>query len=143
MTVCYGSDLLISMHALQTGEGYCRASHLFERSNTDRTNHRGVHRPLPSPLCRRHPAPRYRQSRSALSIYPTRPITDERDLLLAKMLNHTGKIGTIAPGAFADLLVLSRNPLEDITVLDRPEQYLDAVVKDGRLMVGQLEGFPR
>ena len=59
------------------------------------------------------------------------------------MLNHTGKIGTIAPGAFADLLVLSRNPLEDITVLDRPEQYLDAVVKDGRLMVGQLEGFPR
>jgi imidazolonepropionase-like amidohydrolase len=33
-----------------------------------------------------------------------------------------GKIGVIAPGAFADLLVLDANPLEDITILDRPEQ---------------------
>ncbi len=59
------------------------------------------------------------------------------------MLNQSGKLGVVAPGAFADLLVLSANPLEDITVPDRPEKYLDAVVKEGRLMHGELGGFPR
>ncbi len=59
------------------------------------------------------------------------------------MLNHAGKLGVIAPGAYADLLVLSSNPLEDITVLDRPEKNLKAVVKDGRLVSGELKGFPQ
>ena len=54
------------------------------------------------------------------------------------MLGQKGKLGVIAQGAFADLLVLSKNPLEDITVLDRPEKYLKAVVKEGRLVSGQL-----
>lgn len=49
----------------------------------------------------------------------------------------------IAVGAIADLIVLTSNPLDDITVLDRPETYLDAVIKEGRLMVGQLDGFPK
>jgi imidazolonepropionase-like amidohydrolase len=50
----------------------------------------------------------------------------------AKMMNQEGRLGTIAPGAIADILVLERNPLEDITVLDRPELYLKAVFKEGR-----------
>ncbi|KAK6903778.1 hypothetical protein I203_107284 [Kwoniella mangroviensis CBS 8507] len=45
-----------------------------------------------------------------------------------------GKLGVIAEGAIADLLVLSRNPLEDITVLDRPELYLDAVSGKGKVV---------
>lgn len=48
------------------------------------------------------------------------------------MLKQEGRLGTIAPGAIADMLVLERNPLEDITVLDRPELYLKAVFKEGR-----------
>ena len=58
------------------------------------------------------------------------------------MLNQVGKLGVIAPGAYADLLVLSSNPLKDITVFDRPERYLEAVVKEGRLTSGGLKGFP-
>lgn len=54
------------------------------------------------------------------------------------MLGQAGKLGTIAPGAVADILILERNPLEDITVLDRPELYLQAVFKEGRLYKGQL-----
>lgn len=58
------------------------------------------------------------------------------------MLNQSGKLGVIAPGAYADLLILASNPLEDITVLDRLEKYLDAVVKEGRLVSGEITGFP-
>lgn len=56
----------------------------------------------------------------------------------AKMLGYEGKIGVITPGAFADLVVLDKNPLDDITVLDRPELYLRAVIKEGRIMSGSL-----
>ena len=54
------------------------------------------------------------------------------------MLKQEGRLGTIAPGAIADILVLERNPLEDITVLDRPELYLNAVFKAGRQYKGDL-----
>jgi imidazolonepropionase-like amidohydrolase len=54
------------------------------------------------------------------------------------MLRKEGKLGVIAKGAIADMLVLEKNPLEDITVLDRPELYLKAVFKEGRLYKGDL-----
>ena len=50
------------------------------------------------------------------------------------MLNRSGLLGTISEGAYADLLVLNANPLEDVTVLDRPEDHLLAVMKQGRVM---------
>jgi len=56
----------------------------------------------------------------------------------AKMLKQEGRLGIIAPGAIADLLILDRNPLQDITVLDRPELYLKAVYKEGRLYKDEL-----
>lgn len=58
--------------------------------------------------------------------------------LLAKMLGKVGVLGTVAPGAIADFLVLNANPLEDIRVLDRPENHLLAVVKEGRVVTSLL-----
>jgi len=55
----------------------------------------------------------------------------------AKMLGREGILGVVAPGAMADFLVLDKNPLEDITVLDRPELYLQAVFKEGKLVRGE------
>jgi imidazolonepropionase-like amidohydrolase len=49
-----------------------------------------------------------------------------------------GQLGIIAPGAIADLLVLNENPLDDITVLDRSEVYLEAVMKAGRVITSSL-----
>ncbi|MEJ5019075.1 amidohydrolase family protein [Ochrobactrum vermis] len=46
---------------------------------------------------------------------------------------YPGKLGLIEPGAFADLLVLNENPLDDIHVLEKPEQTLAVVMKDGRI----------
>ncbi|WWD00545.1 hypothetical protein V866_007479 [Kwoniella sp. B9012] len=62
-------------------------------------------------------------------ILPAAAILRHATVNLAKMLGQKGKLGVIAEGAIADLLVLSRNPLEDITVLHRPELCLDAVIK--------------
>ena len=44
-----------------------------------------------------------------------------------------GKLGAIAPGALADLLVVDGNPLEDLGVLGEPERHLQLVMKAGQI----------
>ncbi|TQN71640.1 hypothetical protein CSHISOI_03890 [Colletotrichum shisoi] len=56
----------------------------------------------------------------------------------ARMLGQEGKLGQIKEGFTADLLVLDCNPLDDISVLDKPEESVLVVVKDGRVMHSQL-----
>jgi imidazolonepropionase-like amidohydrolase len=53
----------------------------------------------------------------------------------------SGKIGCITPGAFADLLFLSSNPLEDVTILNQPDKYLKGIVKDGRCVHSKVDGL--
>jgi imidazolonepropionase-like amidohydrolase len=57
------------------------------------------------------------------------------------MLGKSSLIGTISAGAYADLLVLNANPLEDVTVLDRPEDHLLVVMKQGRIISSRVEGL--
>ncbi|KAF8830334.1 hypothetical protein HHX47_DHR2000628 [Lentinula edodes] len=61
-----------------------------------------------------------------------------------------GELKSGADWAYADLLVLNANPLDDVTVLDRPENHLMAVIKGGRVVVTSgakeletLEGLKR
>ncbi|TID01675.1 Uncharacterized protein CH35J_003425 [Colletotrichum higginsianum] len=56
----------------------------------------------------------------------------------ARMLGQEGKLGQIKEGFTADLLVLNCNPLDNISVLDKPEESVLVVVKDGRVMHSQL-----
>jgi imidazolonepropionase-like amidohydrolase len=51
----------------------------------------------------------------------------------ARLLRMEGEIGTITPGAFADLLVVDGNPLEDINVLADPLTHLKMVMKEGKI----------
>lgn len=60
--------------------------------------------------------------------------------LAGKMLNDS-RIGRIVNGAFADLLVLDANPLDDVKILDRPEEHLLAVIKGGRVVTSKLENL--
>jgi imidazolonepropionase-like amidohydrolase len=50
----------------------------------------------------------------------------------ARMLRCEDRLGQIKPGFIANLLILDSNPLEDITILDKPGKYLLAVMKEGR-----------
>jgi len=53
--------------------------------------------------------------------------------IAAELVGMEGLIGVIAPGAFADLLVLDNNPLEDISILAEPEKSVQMVVTRGRI----------
>jgi imidazolonepropionase-like amidohydrolase len=47
----------------------------------------------------------------------------------AEMLGMEGKIGTIAPGAWADIVAVTGDPLADVKVLEK----IDFVMKDGKV----------
>jgi imidazolonepropionase-like amidohydrolase len=50
-------------------------------------------------------------------------------------------LGIIKPNAFADFLLLAGDPLNDVTILNRPNEYLKAVVKDGRCVRSSVGGL--
>jgi imidazolonepropionase-like amidohydrolase len=53
----------------------------------------------------------------------------------AELLNMQGKLGCIAPGAFADFVVVEGNPLEDLSLLYRERPAISAVWKGGSLVL--------
>jgi imidazolonepropionase-like amidohydrolase len=58
----------------------------------------------------------------------------------AKTIGLDGKVGVIAPGMLADIILWDQDPLADISVLQQPER-LSAVIKDGRVIDRAREGF--
>ncbi len=50
----------------------------------------------------------------------------------AKLLNQEGKIGTLSPGAYADLVIVDGDPLADLSLLTRQGEHLLAIMKGGR-----------
>jgi imidazolonepropionase-like amidohydrolase len=44
---------------------------------------------------------------------------------------YEGKLGVIEKGAYADILLVDGNPLEDITVIGGSEKWFDAPDRDG------------
>ncbi|MDS1269037.1 amidohydrolase family protein [Lipingzhangella sp. LS1_29] len=53
----------------------------------------------------------------------------------ARLLNLEGHIGTIQPGACADLVVVDGNPLDDVTILADHEQHLRMVLTEGQIQL--------
>ena len=51
----------------------------------------------------------------------------------AGLLQQEGRLGVIAPGAFADLIVVDGNPLDDIALLEHRERLV-LIMKDGRVV---------
>src|SRR5207249_10305519 len=49
----------------------------------------------------------------------------------AELLNRTGELGVIAPGARADLIAVDGDPLADISLLDGQGKHLAHIMKDG------------
>lgn len=53
----------------------------------------------------------------------------------ADLLERPGQLGTMAPGAYADLLLVDGNPLEDLAVLTEHERGLALVMRNGDIVV--------
>jgi imidazolonepropionase-like amidohydrolase len=58
----------------------------------------------------------------------------------AAMVGLPEKVGVVAPGKFADIVIWDNDPLVDIAVLQRPQE-ISVIVKDGKIVDREVEGF--
>jgi imidazolonepropionase-like amidohydrolase len=58
----------------------------------------------------------------------------------AELLMQKGMLGTISPGAYADLLVVDGDPLTDLKVMTDPQKRLKLIMKDGIIYKNELPG---
>jgi imidazolonepropionase-like amidohydrolase len=56
----------------------------------------------------------------------------------AELIGQSGRLGVIAPGAAADLIVVAGDPTKDLAPLRKPEKGLLAVMKAGRFYKNRL-----
>lgn len=52
---------------------------------------------------------------------------------------YPGKLGVIEEGAYADLLLVDGNPLENIDLIGDPEKNFDIIMKDGVIFKNTLQ----
>ncbi|HTF55312.1 MAG TPA: amidohydrolase family protein [Pseudonocardia sp.] len=72
-------------------------------------------------------------------VQPPADILRSATTTAAELLGMAGRIGTIAPGAAADLLVVDGNPLDDVTVLTKPDDALRLIMHGGRVHKNTLD----
>jgi imidazolonepropionase-like amidohydrolase len=71
--------------------------------------------------------------RLATQVYSPAEILKSATVNAAKLLRKEGELGVIAENAFADLLILEANPLDDISILENPDKFL-GIIKEGRVV---------
>ncbi|MEZ2409276.1 amidohydrolase family protein [Bosea sp. RCC_152_1] len=56
----------------------------------------------------------------------------------AKLCRMKGEIGVLAPGSYADLLVVDGDPTQDPTLFQNDGQALRAIMRSGRFFKNEL-----
>jgi imidazolonepropionase-like amidohydrolase len=79
-----------------------------------------------------------RESYLTTSAEPTSLDTSFTACCSSASVSTESRLGVIQEGAFADLLVLDGNPLEDINVLAEPDNHLQFIMKQGRIYYDRL-----
>ncbi|MBV9175331.1 MAG: amidohydrolase family protein, partial [Chloroflexi bacterium] len=74
-----------------------------------------------------------REFRIRSEVMPPIEVIRSATSVAARLVCMEGQIGTLSPGAYADLLVVDGNPLSDIGVLAEPESHLKLVMKAGQV----------
>lgn len=80
-----------------------------------------------------------RQSREFLmraEIQPALDVLKSATSINAEMMMMEGELGEVSVGALADILVLNRNPLENVRVLADPDATIDAIICRGQIVKG-------
>jgi imidazolonepropionase-like amidohydrolase len=71
-------------------------------------------------------------------VQPAADILRSATTVGARLLGLEGKVGRVAEGAYADLLVLDVNPLDDVKVLSDPARHLKLIMKAGHVVRDEL-----
>jgi imidazolonepropionase-like amidohydrolase len=58
-------------------------------------------------------------------------VVQQATLIGAEILNHEGLLGEVVENAYADLLLVDGNPLEDVSVLTRHDSAIKLIMRDG------------
>jgi len=66
-------------------------------------------------------------------VQPAAAVLRSATTVAARLLGLQGRVGVVAPGAFADLLLVDGNPLERLALLTEPERHLRLVMKAGAI----------
>ena len=64
-------------------------------------------------------------------VLPSREVLAAATTVAAKLVGMEGRLGTVAPGAMADLLVVEGDPWRDVALLAQPERTIRMVMKAG------------
>ncbi|MFO7308611.1 MAG: amidohydrolase family protein [Pseudomonadota bacterium] len=72
-------------------------------------------------------------------VLPARDVIRSATIDAAKLCGMEGKIGCIAPGAYADLIVVDGNPLDDLALLTGQGRSMPAIMKEGRFVKDALD----
>jgi imidazolonepropionase-like amidohydrolase len=66
-------------------------------------------------------------------VLPHAEIFASATTIAAKLVGMEGRLGVVAEGAIADLLVVQGDPLADVTLLASPERNVKLVMKAGAI----------
>jgi imidazolonepropionase-like amidohydrolase len=73
-------------------------------------------------------------------VMPVIEVIRSATLVGAEVIRRPGRLGVIEPGAWADLIVVDDDPLEDIHLLENQGAHLAAIVKGGQFHKNRLGG---
>ncbi|WP_160121856.1 metal-dependent hydrolase family protein [Rhodovarius lipocyclicus] len=69
-------------------------------------------------------------------VLPAQTVIASTTWIAAKLCRLEGKVGAVAPGAYADLVVVDGNPLEDLSLLTFQGRHLPMIMKAGAFVKG-------
>jgi imidazolonepropionase-like amidohydrolase len=71
-------------------------------------------------------------------VQPAAEVIRSATCVNAELVNMSGQIGTISPGAFADIIGVAGDPFQDLRVLAEPETHLKLVIRGGEIVLNRL-----
>lgn len=71
-------------------------------------------------------------------VLPAAEILRSASSVAAKLLRQEGRLGVVAPGALADLIVVEGDPLADLALLTEQGAHLPAIMQGGRFVKNRL-----
>ncbi len=66
-------------------------------------------------------------------VLPSSDVLAGATTIAAKLLRMEGRLGTVAPGAIADLLAVDGDPLDNVAILAQPDRSIRMVMKAGTI----------
>jgi len=72
------------------------------------------------------------------NVFSNFEILNQATAVNAEIIGAKGRIGEVAPGCFADLLVVDGNPLQDLKLMEDDGAHIPAVMKGGRFHRNRL-----